>query len=62
MPIKPNGSGLLELYTKDQMRRMFKLASPNLSDVVMMSERKHVKMIEEEVDINALHAMSSRSW
>ena len=62
MPIKPNGSGLLELYTKDQMRRMFKLASPNLSDVVMMSERKHVKMIVEEVDINALHAMSSRSW
>lgn len=41
IPIKPNGSGLFELYTKEQMRRMFKLASPNLSDAVMMSERKH---------------------
>lgn len=43
MPIKPNGSGLFELYTKDQMRRLFKVSSPNLGDCVMMSERKHVQ-------------------
>lgn len=44
MPVKPNGSGLFELYTKEQMRKQFKLSSPNLADCVMMSEHKHVKM------------------
>lgn len=60
LPIKP--STIFEMYTKKEMREKFKVRSPNLADAVMMSERLHVKMIEEEVDINALHAMSSRSW
>ena len=39
MPIKPNGNGLFELYTKDEMKRKFKIASPNLADSVMMLMR-----------------------
>lgn len=40
MPIKPNGRGLFELYTKPEMRSKFKLPSPNLADALMMSERQ----------------------
>lgn len=36
MPIKPNGNGLFELYTKEDMKRLFKMDSPNLGDSVMM--------------------------
>lgn len=39
MPIKPNGNGLLELYTKKIMKEKFKFASPNLGDSVMMLMR-----------------------
>ena len=41
MPIKPNSSGLFELYTKKEMREKFKVRSPNCADGVMMSERNH---------------------
>ena len=41
MPIKPNSSGLFELYTKKEMREKFKVRSPNCADVLMMSERVH---------------------
>ena len=41
MPIKPNSSGLFELYTKKEMREKFKVRSPNLADCLMMSERQH---------------------
>lgn len=41
MPIKPNSSGLFELYTKKEMREKFKVRSPNCADGVMMSERIH---------------------
>lgn len=40
IPIKPNGNGLFELYTKDKMKSKFKVASPNLGDSVMMLMRK----------------------
>jgi phage terminase large subunit len=40
MPIKPNGNGLFELYTKPEMKTRFKFASPNLADAVMMLMRK----------------------
>lgn len=36
MPVKPNGSGLIELYTKAEMKSKFKMASPNLADCVKM--------------------------
>ena len=39
MPIKPNGNGLFELYTKAEMKAKFKMASPNLADSVMMLMR-----------------------
>ncbi len=39
MPIKPNGNGLFELYTKEEMKSKFKLASPNLADSVMILMR-----------------------
>jgi len=39
MPIKPNGTGKIELYTKDVMKNKFKFPSPNLADSVMMSMR-----------------------
>lgn len=39
IPVKPNSNGLNELYTKPDMKRKFKIASPNLGDAVMMSMR-----------------------
>jgi phage terminase large subunit len=40
LPIKPNGNGLFELYTKQEMKAKFKLSSPNLADSVMMLMRQ----------------------
>jgi phage terminase large subunit len=39
MPVKPNGNGLFDLYTKQQMKDKFKFKSPNLADSVVMSLR-----------------------
>jgi len=39
MPIKPNGAGKIELYTKPEMKTKFNFPSPNLGDSVMMSMR-----------------------
>jgi len=39
MPIKQNGAGKIELYTKDVLKSKFKFPSPNLADSVMMSMR-----------------------
>lgn len=39
MPVKPNGNGLFELYTKEVMKVKFKMESPNLADSVMMLMR-----------------------
>ena len=39
MPIKPNGSGKVELYTKDAMKRLFRMRSPDLADTLMMLMR-----------------------
>ena len=39
MPIKPNGAGKFELYTKPEMKVKFKFQSPNLADSVMMLTR-----------------------
>jgi len=61
IPIKPNGSGLFELYTKDTMRSKFKLSSPNLSDCVMMSERIHIKQAVVQ-DVSHLHIGTRNHW
>lgn len=39
MPIKSRNDGLVELYTKDEMKSKFKMASPNLFDGLMMDMR-----------------------
>lgn len=39
MPVKPNRAGLIELYTKEEMKSKFKLVSPNLADSVKMLGR-----------------------
>jgi len=39
MPIKDNGAGKIELYTKQEMKSRFNFSSPNLADPVMMSMR-----------------------
>lgn len=40
LPIKPNPNGILELYTKEEMLRKFKIPSPNLADSVKMLWKK----------------------
>ncbi|NTU49505.1 MAG: PBSX family phage terminase large subunit [Desulfobulbaceae bacterium] len=40
IPVKPNGNGLFELYTKAEMKSKFKMDSPNLADSVMMLMRQ----------------------
>jgi len=39
IPIKPNSNGLNELYTKEEMKSKFKMASPNLAESVMQTLR-----------------------
>ena len=39
MPIKPNGAGKFDLYTKQEMKAKYKFDSPNLGDSVMMLTR-----------------------
>lgn len=39
MPIKDNGAGKIELYTKQEMKNKFSFPSPNLADSVMMNMR-----------------------
>lgn len=49
MPIKPNGNGLFELYTKRQMKDKFKIDSPNLADSVMMLMRTPISVNRQVV-------------
>ena len=39
MPRKPNSQGRLALYTKEELKRLYQMDSPNLFDVCMMSRR-----------------------
>ncbi len=49
LPIKPNPNGF-ELYTKAEMRKKFKVRSPNLADCVMMTENDSYIMGGSEPD------------
>lgn len=40
LPIKPNPNGMFELFTKEEMKRKFKIPSPNLADSVKMLWKK----------------------
>jgi len=37
IPRKHNSNGLIQIMTKDEMRRLYKIESPNLADAIMMS-------------------------
>lgn len=39
IPVKPNNNGLNELYTKEEMKSKFKIASPNLADSLVQTLR-----------------------
>lgn len=58
LPIKP--STIFEMYTKIEMRSKFKVRSPNLADAVMMTERLHVKLVRERLNIDDIY--KSASW
>lgn len=62
MPIKPNSSGLFELYTKKEMREKFKVRSPNAADVVMMRERKHSKLKIVDIPVEDVAIPSVNYW
>jgi len=48
MPVKPNANGLIELYTKETMKRKFNIPSPNLGDSVMMLMPAPVAQVKHE--------------
>lgn len=37
LPLKPNHNGMIQLFTKQEMKSRLKIASPNMADAVMMS-------------------------
>ena len=43
IPKKPNGSGLIQMMTKQEMKTKYKIESPNLADALMMSEAQEDK-------------------
>jgi phage terminase large subunit len=60
MPIKPSGSGLFELYTKDEMKRKFKFTSPNLGDPNMMLTRQPYAAAQRKVMPQPIRPMGRR--
>ena len=61
IPIKPNGSGLFELYTKKEMKSKFKMDSPNLADSCMMLTRTpHIATIGATVRPQPIRTMGVR--
>lgn len=43
IPKKPNGSGLIQIMRKDEMKSKYKIASPNIADSLMMTESQESK-------------------
>lgn len=61
MPIKPNGNGLFELYTKLEMKTKFKMDSPNLADSLMMLMRQpHIDAAVKNVRPRPIRPMGRR--
>ncbi len=60
LPIKP--STIFEMYTKPEMRSKFKVRSPNLADTVMMSERLHVDLVQENYDLDSICQPQVNYW
>lgn len=60
MPVKPNANGLIQLYTKEEMKAKFNLPSPNLADSVMMLMRNVVKVNKNPVMPKTIRPMGRR--
>ena len=60
LPVKPNGSGKFELYTKDVMKSKFKMKSPNLADSVMMLMRNNYQVAQAPVMPQPIKPMGIR--
>jgi phage terminase large subunit len=60
LPIKP--STIFEMYTKREMREKFKVRSPNLADAVMMTERLHIKKVQDDYDVESLYVPTVNYW
>jgi len=60
IPLKPNANGLIQLYTKDEMRRLFNIPSPNAGDSVMMLMRNHVTISAKPYIPRPVQVMGAR--
>lgn len=60
MPVKPNSNGLIELYTKPEMKTKFKLPSPNAADALMMLMRSQITTAPQPFKINPIKPMGRR--
>jgi phage terminase large subunit len=52
IPRKPNSRGLIQIMTKDEMKRLLKIESPNIADAVMMSLMTPKNPVEMQADVN----------
>ncbi len=59
LPIKPNNNGLNELYTKEEMRTKFKIASPNLADALMQTMRYVPRAVTQVVMPQPIRSIGS---
>ena len=50
IPRKPNGSGLIQIYPKPEMKKKFKIESPNLWDSTVMSLEEGDPLFETEAE------------
>jgi phage terminase large subunit len=50
IPRKPNSRGLIQIMTKDEMKRLLKIESPNIADAVMMSLMTPKNPVEMQAD------------
>ena len=60
MPTKPNGNGIFEMYTKQELKKKFKYDSPDLADVVMMSFADQGSLVSSDI-VNLPHPIKSYS-
>lgn len=49
MPMKPNKNGLIELYTKQELKTKFGIKSPNLFDALKMTLKPYVHIAQNQV-------------
>jgi len=47
IPLKNQGTGMIQIMAKDEMKNKLKIESPNIADCAMMSEANPMKLIRE---------------